>query len=107
MHGEVPIQLQNPWQSIGAAIKLFSFSLLLFFLLKKFLIKKIIDFYSVKCISVLLMMLENQQWATRQTRDHNDTCTTQKREDLTESTRVVPAEYPPKVKLELLTTLEC
>ena len=53
------------------------------------------------------MMLENQQWATRQTRDHNDTCTTQKREDLTESTGVVPAEYPPKVKLELLTTLEC
>ena len=30
-----------------------------------------------------------------------------KREDLTESTGVVPAEYPPKVKLELLTTLEC
>ena len=30
-----------------------------------------------------------------------------KREDLTKSTSVVPAEYPPKVKLELLTTLEC
>ena len=30
-----------------------------------------------------------------------------KREDLIESTGVVPAEYPPKVKLELLTTLEC
>ena len=30
-----------------------------------------------------------------------------KREDLTESTGVVPAKYPPKVKLELLTTLEC
>ena len=30
-----------------------------------------------------------------------------KREDLTESIGVVPAEYPPKVKLELLTTLEC
>ena len=29
------------------------------------------------------------------------------REDLTESTSVVPAEYTPKVKLELLTTLEC
>ena len=53
------------------------------------------------------MMLENQQWATRQTRDHNDTCATQKREDLTECTDVVPAEYPPKVKLELLITLEC
>ena len=30
-----------------------------------------------------------------------------KREDLTESTGVVPAKYPLKVKLELLTTLEC
>ena len=30
-----------------------------------------------------------------------------KKKDLTESTGVVPAEYPPKVKLELLTTLEC
>ena len=30
-----------------------------------------------------------------------------KREDLVESIGVVPAKYPPKVKLELLTTLEC
>ena len=30
-----------------------------------------------------------------------------KREDLTESTYVVPAKYPPKVKLELFITLEC
>ena len=30
-----------------------------------------------------------------------------KREDLTKSTGVVPAKYPSKVKLELLTTLEC
>ena len=30
-----------------------------------------------------------------------------KREDLTESIDVVLAKYPPKVKLELLTTLEC
>ena len=30
-----------------------------------------------------------------------------KREDLTESTGVVSAEYPPKVKSELLTTLKC
>ena len=30
-----------------------------------------------------------------------------KREDLTESIGVVLAKYPPKVKLELLTTLEC
>ena len=29
-----------------------------------------------------------------------------KRENLTESTGVVPAKYPSKVKLELLTTLE-
>ena len=29
-----------------------------------------------------------------------------KRKDLTESTGVVPAKYPPKVKLELLATLE-
>ena len=30
-----------------------------------------------------------------------------KRKDLTESIGVVLAEYPPKVKLEFLTTLEC
>ena len=30
-----------------------------------------------------------------------------KRKDLTESTGVVPAKYPSKVKLELLATLEC
>ena len=30
-----------------------------------------------------------------------------KRKDLTESIDVVLAEYPPKVKLEFLTTLEC
>ena len=30
-----------------------------------------------------------------------------KRKDLTESTSVVPAKYLPKVKLELLATLEC
>ena len=30
-----------------------------------------------------------------------------KREDLAESTGVVPAKYPPKVKLELLITLKC
>ena len=34
------------------------------------------------------------------------TCTT-KVVDLTESTGVMPAKYPPKVKLEFLTTLEC
>ena len=30
-----------------------------------------------------------------------------KRKDLTESTGVVPTNYPPKVKLELLATLKC
>ena len=30
-----------------------------------------------------------------------------KRKDLTESTGAVPAKYPPKVKSELLSTLEC
>ena len=39
-------------------------------------------------------------------RARNNACTT-KREDLTESIDVVLAKYPPKVKLELLTTLEC
>ena len=35
------------------------------------------------------------------------TPTQHKKDNLTESTGVVLAEYPPKVKLELLTTLEC
>ena len=39
-------------------------------------------------------------------RARNNTYKT-KRKDLTESIGVVPAKYPPKVKLELLTTLEC
>ena len=39
-------------------------------------------------------------------RVRNNTCIT-KREDLIESIGVVPAKYPPKVKLELLNTLEC
>ena len=34
----------------------------------------------------------------------NDTCIA-KRDDLTESASVVPAEYPPKVKLELFSQL--
>ena len=54
---------------------------------------------------LMLMMLENQQWATRSTRARNDTCTAQKG-NLTKSTGVVSAKYPPKVKLEFLTTLE-
>ena len=36
----------------------------------------------------------------------NNTCK-MKRKDLIESTGMVSAKYPPKVKLELLTTLEC
>ena len=39
-------------------------------------------------------------------RARNNTCKT-KRKDLLESTSVVPAKYPSKVKLKLLTTLEC
>ena len=39
-------------------------------------------------------------------RARNNTCTI-KREDLTESIGVVSAKHPPKVKLELLNTLEC
>ena len=39
-------------------------------------------------------------------RARNNTCK-MKRKDLIESTGMVSAKYPPKVKLELLTTLEC
>ena len=39
---------------------------------------------------------------TRKSHLHN-----KKKKDLTESTGVVPAKYPPKVKLELFSTLEC
>ena len=49
---------------------------------------------------------KSHQWATRFLHTQNSTYTI-KREDLTKSTSVVPAKYPPKVKLELLTTLEC
>ena len=54
----------------------------------------------------LMMLGKSPMRYTANTRS-NDTCATQKREDLTESTDVVPAKYPPKVKLEFLTTLEC
>ena len=49
---------------------------------------------------------KNHQWATQFSYAWNNTCTIRK-EDLIENTSVVPAKYPPKVKLELLTTLEC
>ena len=49
---------------------------------------------------------KSHQWATRYSHTRNSTCTI-KREDLTESTVVVSIKYPSKVKLELLTTLEC
>ena len=39
-------------------------------------------------------------------RVRNNTCK-MKRKDLTESIGVVPAKYPPKVKLKLLTILKC
>ena len=49
---------------------------------------------------------KSHQWAT-------NTCALEiapaqhKKEDLEESIGVVPTKYPPKVKLELLTTPEC
>ena len=49
---------------------------------------------------------KNHQWATQSSYARNNTCTI-KREDLTESADVVSAKYPPKVKLELFTTLGC
>ena len=49
---------------------------------------------------------KNHQWATWFSHAWNNTCTI-KKEDLAKSTDVVPVKYPPKVKLELLTTLEC
>ena len=51
--------------------------------------------------------------AGKVTSEPHDTCTLKiahaqhKREDLAESIDVVPVKYPPKVKLGLLTTLEC
>ena len=44
------------------------------------------------------------QWATRYVHIRNNTCII-KKEDLAESTGVVPAKYPPKVKLELFSQL--
>ena len=46
------------------------------------------------------------QWATR-SYCSKESLAQQKEKDLTESTSVVSAEYPPKVKSELFTTLEC
>ena len=56
---------------------------------------------------MFLIMLGKSPVRYRANTLSNDNGATQKREDLTESTDVVPAKYPPKVKLELLTTLEC
>ena len=68
---------------------------------------------------VLLSLLVTQKQriksddAEKVTTEPHDTCTLKiapaqhKREDLAKGTGVVPAKYPPKVKLELLTTLEC
>ena len=44
------------------------------------------------------------QWATRSSHARNDICTA-KREDLTENTGVMSAEYSPKVKSELFSQL--
>ena len=51
-------------------------------------------------------MPKNHQWATQSLHTRNNTCII-KKEDQIESTGVVLAKYPLKVKLELLITLEC
>ena len=53
------------------------------------------------------MMPKNHQYATQSSRAPNKNLHNTKAEDLKRSTGVVPAKYPPKVKLELLTTLKC
>ena len=45
--------------------------------------------------------------ATQSSYVRNNTTYAIKRENPTESTDIVSAKYPPKVKLELFTTLEC
>ena len=63
-------------------------------------------------MATLTMIFINCDDAEKSTLSHtalcarNNTCKT-KRKDLTENTGVVSAKYPLKVKLELLTTLEC
>ena len=52
------------------------------------------------------MKSKNHQWATQPLHAQNNICAT-KKEDLIESTSMVSARYSSKVKLELLTTLEC
>ena len=47
---------------------------------------------------------KNHQWATQSSHTRSKTCAT-KREYLTESTGVVPAKYPPKVKLKIFSQL--
>ena len=50
---------------------------------------------------------KSHQWATWYSHTRNNTCIARKGKTLTDSTSVVPAKYPPKVKLESLTTPEC
>ena len=63
-------------------------------------------------MATLTMIFIDRDDAKKSTLSHtalcaqNNTCK-MKRKDLTEGTSVVPAKYPPNVKLELLTTLEC
>ena len=54
----------------------------------------------------LILMMPKKSLVSHTTLAHSKQHLQSKREDLAESTDVVPAEYPPKVKLELLTTLE-
>ena len=56
--------------------------------------------------NVIWWCRKNHQWAIQSSHTRNNICTI-KREYLIESTDVVPAKYPQKVKLEFLTTLEC
>ena len=45
------------------------------------------------------------QWVTRFCRSNESPAQKKERKDLIESTGVVPAKYPPKVKLELFSQL--
>ena len=52
------------------------------------------------------MIPQKHQWATRSTLAQANNLQEERR-DLAEGTGVVSAKYPPTVKLELFSTLEC
>ena len=60
----------------------------------------VVTFIKIPCSNINWWYRKYHQWATWSSHARNDVCTA-KREDLNESTGVVPAKYPPKVKLEL------